>query len=306
MAGDRKGPKAASRGRGRKGKGGARKNYVAKIPRKRSLNPNEFAVNFKRTYELKTFPGDPATGSSGQLNFCIAIGNVKLCGSDRFVDGHNLNASTTNAEAGTFFPQQLLNMANIFTSAKVLKHSVQLIPICGADSMSSVPLLTSYSRFGTYLGMPSSSAPNVLTSYISNSAGAKMHTPGHEIMPSVTRTFYPLKSSISDNSEFILPTAYGSGVDKSSGCLDVSTGAANSAKTLGFYKGYAESCGSKDASGHWAATPVYQSNRRDSASMHEPSSTLKIKLQMCTFIQHKPYADSRLFFCMIVKYKKDK
>ena len=251
---NRKGPKAASKGR--KGKGGG-KSYVAKIP-KRSLNPNEFAVNFKRTYELKTAGGDPAIGASGKLNFVIAIGNVRLGGGDRFVDNHNLNVSTTNSDACTFFPQQLLNLANIFTSAKVMKHTVSLIPICGADSMSSVPLLTSYTRFGTDLGMPSSTAPNALTSYISNSAGAKMHTPGHEVMPSVTRSFYPLKSSVGDNGEFILPTAYGTGENKSSGCLDVSTGAANSGKTLGFFKGYAESCGSKDSNGHWVQTSVYR------------------------------------------------
>ena len=215
-----------------------------------------------RSYVLRTGSGVASSGSTiltGKLNAVFAVGNVQIGGANRFVSDAT-NASTTGATAATMWPTQLLNLSNLYTSGKIVKHEITLVPICGASNMNAVPVLVSYSRFGTDALSTHQTNCSTLTSYTSNAPGS----PGNERMPSIERTFYPMRGSVSDNAEFLLPTTYGDGQTNTTGALDVATGATQGGRTLGFYKIFAEDCGeytmSTDATPvkTWVATDVYR------------------------------------------------
>ena len=249
----------------RKGKAQYKKRGKARIPRN-AMTSNMAAFPFMRSYVLKTGGGAASSASStlaGKLNAVFAVGNCKIGGANLFVSDAT-NASTTGASAATMWPTQLLNLSNLYTSGKIVKHEINLVPICGASNMNAVPVLVSYSRFGTDALATSTTNCAPLTTYTSNAPGSKIVSPGNERMPGIERTFYPMRGSVSDNSEFLLPTLYGDGQTKTSGALDVATGATQSGRTLGFYKLYAEDCGeytmSSDATPvkTWVATEVYR------------------------------------------------
>ena len=249
----------------RKGKANYKRRAKARIPRN-ALTSNMAAFPFMRSYVLKTGGGVASSGSStltGKLNAVFAVGNVQIGGADRFVSD-STNASTTNADAASMWPTQLLNLSNLYTSGKIVKHEITLVPICGAAAMNAVPVLVSYSRFGTDALATTTTNCSTLTSYTSNAPGSKIVSPGNERTPSIERTFYPMRGSVSDNAEFLLPTAYGNGQSKTTGALDVSTGATQGGRTLGFYKIFAEDCGEYTMSTDaipiktWVSTDVYR------------------------------------------------
>ena len=249
----------------RKGKANYKRRAKARIPRN-ALSSNMAAFPFMRSYVLKSGGGVASAASStlaGKLNAVFAVGNVKIGGADRFVSD-TTNASTTGATAATMWPTQLLNLSYLYTSGKIVKHEISLVPICGASNMNAVPVLVSYSRFGTDALATATTNCSTLTTYTSNAPGSKIVSPGNERMPTVERTFYPMRGSVSDSAEFLLPTVYGDGQTKTTGCLDVSTGATQSGRTLGFFKVFAEDCGEYQMSSDatpiktWVATDLYR------------------------------------------------
>ena len=252
--------KKPARRRAYKNRGRARRR-VARVPRA-AISNSMGQFSFTRTYTLSTSAGQVAAGQGqgGKLNAVIAVGNCKIGGANRFFEDTD-QVSTSAASTCAMFPSQMLNLSNLYSTAKIVKHEIQLIPICGATAMNSVPVLVTFDRFGTDLAQTTtqSSLSKVLTGYLSNSPGSKILTPSHEKMPVITRTYYPLKSNIADNSQFLLPVSFGNGVNVAGGCLDTATGSTQGGRTLGFFKIFASDCGSKDAGGtNYVATEVYR------------------------------------------------
>lgn len=265
-------PMKGRRSYGRKRRAPARRK--ARVPRN-MMTSTHAVFPFSRTYLLKTAAGDPSSTAGGQLNAVISVGNVNMAGADRFLTGTS-QSSTTNATSGSFFPQQLLNLANIYTSARIIKHEISLVPICAGSAMNAVPVLVSYSKYGSD-DLAATTAPKLLTSYLSNAPGAKILAPSNERMPAITRTFYPAKGSINDNAEFLLPTSYKDGAGTTAaghGLLDTDSGNVEGGKTIGYFKLFAQDCGTLAADGTtFVATPVYRVIEKITLTCHHRRAT---------------------------------
>ena len=251
-----------------------RSRRVTRVPR--SVASTSHAVfPFSRTYVLKTAAGDPASTAGGQLNGVLSVGNVVMGGMDRFLTGTS-QSSTTNATAAAMFPQQLINLSNIYTSARIIKHEITLIPICAGTAMNAVPVLVSYSKYGSDSTV-AATAPKLLSSYLSNAPGSKIYAPTNERMPAISRTFYPAKGSVNDNAEFLLPTAFKDGAGTTAvghGLLDTDSGNVEAGKTLGYFKIFASDCGGTNAAGTaFVATPVYRVIEKLTLTCHHRRAT---------------------------------
>jgi hypothetical protein len=243
----------SKRSYGRKKRTTARRR--ARVPR--AMSSTHAVFPFSRSYLLKT-------NTAGKLAGVLAVGNVQLCGMDHYTTSGGTAVATTvlpaEASANGFdiaskWPVQLATLSSIYASARVVKHEVSLIPICGAGASNAVPLLVSYTKFGIDGSTPGDATYTsalALQDYLSNSPGSKLMSPSHERMPGVQRTFYPSKGSISDNSEFMLPAS------QSSQVLNTTTADTHGGRTIGFFKIFAEDCGEKDANGAYVQTAVYR------------------------------------------------